>query len=159
MWGKRYWFWEARGEESKICNLQSWCCIWYTEPNMRYEQHVNVSELKRSCLDHTVSNTRYYYSPSAAVAAWSCGGPAGSVLPAFSSARHRLSYWSGRIDAVTLYITAFGRICATQRTLWLSHPYKLSSICKDVTLPCTLSGNGPIRGHLKALWHLLLFLA
>ena len=50
----------------------------------------NVCELKR-CLDHTVSNTRCY-SPSAAVAACSCGGPAGSVLPVLSSARHRIPY-------------------------------------------------------------------
>lgn len=60
----------------------------------------NVCELK-ICLDHIVSNTRCY-SPSAAVAACSCGGPAGSVLPVLSSARHRIPYWSGRIDVATI---------------------------------------------------------
>jgi hypothetical protein len=37
----------------------------------------NTCELKRTRLAHFMANTRYY-SPSAAVAAWSCGGPDGS---------------------------------------------------------------------------------
>lgn len=37
----------------------------------------NTCEMKRTRLAHFMANTRYY-SPSAAVAAWSCGGPDGS---------------------------------------------------------------------------------
>lgn len=85
------------------------CVIFRREWAMRPK--CSLCEPKRRRLTHIVCNTRYY-SPSAAVAAWSCGGPAGSVL--FSFVRHRLLYWSCCIDATALYVTAFWSTCSSQ---------------------------------------------
>ena len=145
-----------RGKE----DLKPWVMVLYlilgTVRALRATR--NVCELKRRCLDHIVSNTRCY-SPSAAVAACSCGGPAGSVLPVLSSVRHRIPYWSGRIDVVTLYVNGVRvGLAPVERTRSLSRPYRFSSMCKHVTFHRTLFHHGHFREHPNVLWHLIVFL-